>query len=175
MSRVARMTAFLAVAAALAGCNSTASGPALEEAAQPVAQKQEGRIPDYCPRISLREGTAILRKKVGEDIDYIASIGDTSRSCRLIDGQLHISVGVAGRLTAGAAAKARTEPLPVRVAVVRGTDVLYSKLGTVGVPVKGGGGADSFTYVDDAIVIPEPPEKNIIIYAGFDEGAPAKK
>ncbi|WP_131829859.1 hypothetical protein [Consotaella salsifontis] len=164
--------AALAGFAILAGCQS--STPPADLSANPVPSAAEGRIPEYCPRVSLREGTAVLTKKAGEDVVYVASITDSSRECHVVNGQLMMKVGIAGRVMPGPAAKSGTIQLPIRVALVSGSDVLYSQLSQQSVSVSAGGGAVQFVYVDDRVVVPEPPARTYAVYAGFDEG-PAPK
>ena len=62
--------------------------------------------------------------------------------------------------------------LPIRVAVLRGNDVVYSELGQQTVAITRNGGAQTFTYVDESVLIDPAPTAGIVIFAGFDEGAP---
>ena len=135
----------------------------------PVVAAQQGTEAAVCPRIALREGTAILRRGGPEALEYVASITETSRSCRVIGGQLVIEVGIAGRVTPGVAARAGGVQLPIRVAVTRGTDVLYSNMGTQSVAVTPGAGAQNFLYVDRSVRIAEPADRAVAIQVGFDE------
>ncbi|MEX6506303.1 hypothetical protein [Jiella sp. M17.18] len=139
------------------------------------AEHAQGGEAMYCPQVTLREGTSILTKMVADKIDYQASIQSVTRDCRIVDGQFHIVVGVIGRMMPGPAATSRSVSLPIRVAVTRGQDVVYSALGKLSVPVEKGGVAHSFSYVDNKIVLPVPTEKDIHIFTGFDDGAPAAK
>jgi hypothetical protein len=167
--------------ALLSACSSTDSGAELEAnagalgapggaaaAATAWATAPESR---FCPNVTLREGTAILRKSVGDEVDYVASISEATRDCRIIDGRLRMQIGVAGRVVPGAAAQARAVNLPIRVAVLRGEDVIYSELGQQTVSVAPGAGAKTFRYIDQGIAL-DPSERNVVIYAGFDEGPP---
>lgn len=157
-SKIASLLAGLAI---LSACS---PGGGAVVPAQPQAQEARN-----CPPIVLREGTAILREGPPEALRYIASIAETSRSCRVIDGALHIEVGIAGRVTPGVAAPSGQVQLPLRVAVVRGTEVLYSNLGRLGVSIAPGSGAQTFRYVDRAIRLSEPAAQTINIQVGFDE------
>jgi len=136
------------------------------------SQFSEGTEARYCPTVTLREGTAILRKTIGSEVDYLASIADTTRDCRIVDGKLLMKVGVLGRVTPGAVAQDRTLQLPIRVAVLYGQDVTYSELGQQSVAISRNGGAQTFSYVDESVVIDPAPTEGITIFAGFDEGAP---
>lgn len=172
MFDASRIAAIVAAAALASACTSTDNAGAALEAAPPkmASAEPEGTVPDYCPNVSLREGTAILRKGLGDDLQYIASIVSTSRDCRIVDGQLRMKVGVSGRVVPGPAAKPGATSLPIRIAVVRGEEVLYSAKGSQTIEVKPGQGGDQFVYVDQAVAVPEPTAKNLVIYAGFDEG-----
>ena len=163
-----------------AGCSTSGRGPVpapASSASLPASAAQvasAGKVPDYCPPVALREGTAILRKSAGDAVDYVASITGTSRSCRERDGAYLLEVGVTGRVVPGPASKGGTVNLPVRVAIVDNGKVVYSQLGQQGVLLDSSGGAVSFTYVDRAIRFPAPTARALTIYAGCDEGpAPA--
>ncbi|MEF2553117.1 hypothetical protein VQ042_17395 [Aurantimonas sp. A2-1-M11] len=165
----------------LAACNSAGPGADLGNAgalSQPPSsmtassQFDQGSEARYCPTVTLREGTAILRKTIGEEVDYVASIADTTRDCRIVDGKLLMKIGVLGRVTPGAVAQDRTLRLPIRVAVLRGQDVIYSELGQQSVAITRSGGAQTFTYVDETVLIDPAQTEGIVIFAGFDEGAP---
>lgn len=172
MFDASRIAAFLLAAALVSACSSTNTARTPLDGAPPkmASAEPEGTIPDYCPKVSLREGTAILRKGTGDGLQYVASIVSTSRSCRLVNGELRMKVGVAGRVVPGPAAAAGPIALPIRIAVVRNSDVLYSTKGTQTAQVQPGQGGDQFVYVDEEVAVPEPTAKNLVIYAGFDEG-----
>lgn len=173
MSHAARLAALAMTLGLVAGC--TTSDPARTAAAEAVnADNALGKVPAYCPQVSLREGTAILRKGEGEELQYIASITTTTRSCRVRDGQLYMEVGIAGRVVPGPAAKTGGATLPIRVAITDSGKVVYSNLGQQQVSVSHNSGPQNFTYVDRDVRLPEPQAKTLTIYAGFDEGAPAK-
>ncbi|WP_102959888.1 hypothetical protein [Mangrovicella endophytica] len=167
-----RLAALASAAFILSACNSTGTtGPAaaVEEAKGPPASAfTEGVEPRYCPKIVLREGTAILKRQKGDALDFVASVTGTSRDCRIIDGQLHMKVGVAGRVVPGSATKAAKVNLPIRIAVVRGNEVQYSQMGRQSVTLEGG--ATQFVYVDEAVVVPQPTAQDLQVFAGFDEG-----
>lgn len=177
MAAALRIIVSAAALAALSACTSTGSGPAAESVPAAPAPATEGRVlaSDFCPSVSMREGTATLREMAGEKLDYQASISGANRDCHVVDGKLEMKIGIAGRVMAGEAARARAVKLPIRIAIVHGADVLYSRLGNVQVEVRPGAPAQSFAYVDDQISIAVPEDKNLLIYAGFDTGKPEKK
>lgn len=172
-SSALRFASLAAAALLSAACSSTGTGgPSVAEPV-PVAAATaplEGKAASWCPQISLRDGTVILRKRTGDELEYIASVTATNRDCRVVDGQLRLKIGVAGRVVPGPAGKAGAVSLPIRIAVVQGTTVLYSNKGQQSVAVTPGGAAGEFVYVDNNVSVPEPTAKNLVIYAGFDEG-----
>ncbi|MCB8839167.1 hypothetical protein [Aurantimonas sp. VKM B-3413] len=150
--------------------NSDLAQPSQDPAKPAYAEQAVGTEAPFCPNITLREGTAILQRKVGEKLDYQASIAQATRDCRIVNGQLHIVVGVIGRVMPGLGATTRAVELPIRVAVTSGESVVYSNLGKVTVQITKGGIAQSFKYVDDGITIAQPSSRAVHIFAGFDEG-----
>lgn len=171
MFKACRIAAFLGAAAAVSACTSNNNTVENLDGAPPrmAATEEEGRVPDYCPNVALREGTSILRKGDGATLQYVADITSTSRECRVLNGELRMKVGLAGRVVQGPAAKPGELGLPLRIAVVQGTEVLYSQKGSAAVNLANQG-AQQFVFVDQNIVVPEPTAKNLVIYAGFDEG-----
>ncbi|NDW06467.1 hypothetical protein [Jiella pacifica] len=177
------------LAASLAACTTdsvqnTDLGP--PAAASEVATAEPASAPDdaavrtaagertearFCPQASIREGTSTMQNKDGDALDYQAVIVNAKRDCRIVNGQLQITVGVEGRLMPGRAAKNRTIELPIRVAVVGQDGVIYSNLGKLSLPVKKGGTAQTFRYVEDKILI-APAAGGVVVYTGFDEGPP---
>lgn len=156
---------------ALAACQ---TGETLDVAADDVITEADLRA--YCPQIILREGTAFFNTYTsGNDGDpgsvvYQASIVDQTRTCKYRNGQLFITVAVAGRVVAGPQGTAGDVTLPIRVAVVQGGAPAYSELGRLPVNVQPTAGATQFLYTNDQIILPEPTERNLVIYIGFDEG-----
>lgn len=156
---------------ALAACQ---TGETLDVAAEDVITEADLRA--YCPQIILREGTAFFNTyTAGNDGDaseviYQASIKDQTRTCKYRNGQLFMTVAVAGRVVAGPQGAAGEVSLPIRVAIVQGGNPVYSELGRLPVSVQPTAGATQFLYTNDQIVLPEPAERNLVIYIGFDEG-----
>jgi len=135
----------------------------------------------FCPRVTLRAGTAFYNHYVkggqddGTKLAYQASIGDVTRSCAYNGGMMTINVAVAGRVVPGPAVQAGPITMPIRIAVVRGDEVLYTQLHQYQVTIGGGVGATQFVFNDPNVTIPTPPDKNIMVFAGYDEGPADKK
>ncbi|MCR4281587.1 MAG: hypothetical protein NUV72_00935 [Bauldia sp.] len=136
----------------------------------------------YCPPVQVRPGTEalVIYDRGHEDdpafIRYQGSIGQTARECHPDGtGGLSIKVGIAGRLTAGPKGGAGSATLPIRVAVVKqhGNTVFYSQVFKVPVTVVAPQFSGDFAEVADQINVQlGPGDRDLIIYVGFDEGAP---
>jgi hypothetical protein len=130
----------------------------------------------YCPRVTLLEGTAILRtytkgkKDDPDEIIYQATITDVTRSCKYEAGNLYMQVAAAGRVVFGPKGAAGSLELPVRVVVKQGENVPYSQLGKIQVAVPAGGEATQFIYKDEQVVVPAPKTPSLQVLVGFDEG-----
>ena len=173
-----RIGALLAVSAGLlAGCQSGGGVDALDLGNQPAEEQVKlSELRMYCPEIQLRQGTAYFSTyaRGGEDdpskIVYQASIADVTRRCTNNNGQLNINVAVAGRIVPGPQGKAGTITMPIRVAIVQGSETLYSQLYKHPVTVGDTIGATQFIFSDPTISIPVPARQNVLIFAGYDEG-----
>lgn len=163
--------------AALAGCTTsgtqkTADG-SLTEAGQPRIKESELRA--FCPTVSLREGTAYFNTyEKGGDKDasrviYQAALTDTTRACQYADGTINLDVAAAGKVVPGPKYKSGNITMPIRVAVVEGGKVIYSKLHKQTANVSSGG-ATQFVFNDKAISIPTASAQSVQIFVGFDEG-----
>ena len=171
--------AILSIAVFAAGCQSSDVPGALDVNSGNTAEKQIETITTdelraYCPQVTLRSGTAYFNtyERGGDDdrqrIIYQASITDVTRSCTYAPGTLTMNVAVAGRVVPGPKGSAGEIAMPIRIVVVQGSDVLYSQLHKHTVNV--GAAGTQFVFTDPAVTIPLPQERNIIVYAGYDEG-----
>lgn len=169
---------------AVAGCQSSDSSGILNLGSQkqdtpPAPKVTASSLQAYCPKVTVRDGTAYFDTyaKGGQGdqtkIVYQASISDVTRDCSRANGSLTLNVAVAGKVVPGPAAKPGTVTMPIRIVVLNGTDVLYSKLHQYPVQVSDMSAATQFVFNDASIVVPEPTEKTYQIFAGYDEG-PAK-
>lgn len=168
---------------ALAGCQSASDGAAslfggdsrtTDAAGNELPRLSELRA--YCPNVTLRSGTASYNTYSGRAKDdpqqmvYQASIADVTRKCSYTDDAVAMTVAVAGRVVPGPMGRAGTITMPIRVAVVRGDQTIYSKLHRFPVQVSDTAGATQFVFTDTEVVIPGPVERNIQVFAGYDEG-----
>jgi len=167
---------------ALAGCQSNDTAGALGLGGS--GQQQEKITPEelraFCPRVTLRDGTAYFNtyEKGGQDdpnkVIYQASISDVTRACTYGPGTMTINVAVAGRVVNGPVGKPGTITMPIRVAVMRGEEVLYSQIHQYQVNVAATG-ATQFVFNDPNVSIAATNDRNVQIFAGYDEGPPKKK
>ncbi len=176
----------LVFAVALSGCNSTKGPDALDLAATPAPKAAEEKVlasdlVGFCPQVILREGTAVTTKyEKGGDGDaariiYQGSIAEVTRACKRADGNVSITVGVAGKVVPGPKASGDPTSLPIRVAIVEGENVLYSELQNFQVTVVAGQPATQFVFSDPNPVVPVANIKAVQIFVGFDEGPPKPK
>ncbi len=166
---------------AVAGCQSGDGGATLASGGAAAQGKVlESELRGYCPPVTLREGTAFFSAyaKGGQDdpskLQYQASITEVTRACSRSGGNLTINVAVAGRVVPGPAGAPRSVTMPIRVVVLREDTVLYSKLQKHPVSLGGAAVATQFVVNDPNVRIPDPRERGIQVFAGFDEG-PAPK
>lgn len=169
---------------AAAGCQSGDSTSVLnvgDKATQPPSAKiTASELTAYCPNVTLREGTAYYntyQKGASDDptkLIYQASISDVTRACTRANGMLTINVAVAGKVVPGPAGSAGTITMPIRVVVTRGDEVLYTRLHKYQVNVADTSSATQFIFNDPNVTFPDPPERNIRVFAGYDEGPPKK-
>ncbi|WP_200911708.1 hypothetical protein [Mesorhizobium sp. 1M-11] len=159
-----------------------------------VAKAKASDLRAYCPKVTLREGTAVYntygkagaKPKAPKDQDpalatdtaqddsarlsYQASIGDVTRDCNRDNGMLNMKIAVAGRIVPGPTAVPGTVTLPIRVAVVEGDKVLYSQIYQHKVQISDTSTATQFVLNDSNISIPQPSAATYQAFAGFDEG-----
>ena len=174
----------------LASCNSSGTGnvdntlnvtPGSGQQSANLPQVDEIQDPRaYCPKAVLRAGTEtfdVYPKGVSKDdegasskLRYRATISEIARECNYASGFINIRVGVRGRYLSGPGGETGSFPMPVRVAVTQGDNVLYTQLHQIQADIPPGQRNGTFSYVDGNISIPEPDRENVIIYVGYDEG-----
>lgn len=182
----------VAAASALTACQSTANKPvdlgiggaSTDQSAatggDQIAATEPGTISEtelraYCPRVVLRAGTSSYRTHEGADTEdpsaviYQAMIAETSRSCTYGNGMLNMTVALAGRVVPGPKGREGQITMPIRVAVTRGDEVLYTQLHQHPVQVTAGG-ATQFLFTDAAVTFPQPTQRNVTVFVGYDEG-----
>ncbi|MFZ1813314.1 MAG: hypothetical protein WBO55_18735 [Rhizobiaceae bacterium] len=133
----------------------------------------------YCPRATIRGGTEsynVYPPKTKPDdpelstkLRFRGTVREVVRECNTAGEFLNIKVGIAGRAVSGPSGETGTFTMPIRIAVTRGDEVLYSQLHEVMAEIPPGRTNNTFSFVDAAISIPRPDKENVIIYVGYDE------
>ncbi|WP_297322560.1 hypothetical protein [uncultured Bartonella sp.] len=140
----------------------------------PEPQITEAQLRAYCPLVFMRDDTAFYNVyERGGDNDatkviYQAAIRDVTRTCNTTDTTLSMKVAAAGRVVPGPMFKKGTVSLPIRVTVMQGDSVIYSKLRNYPVQINNGIDATQFIFSDDQISFPKPTAKNIRVFIGYD-------
>jgi hypothetical protein len=194
MARFGFVPGIVVLALGVAGCSSisevitpaergVASAPQASSAApiNPAFDPSQFRITGTCPRVNVLGGAeTMLVYETGKQGDPAAlrfqgSLTQTARECSLVGENTLIKVGVAGRVLSGPKGATGTVTLPVRVAVRRGTDVLYSQLHQVAVNVAPPDFGAAWSKVDEMVSIPAAAADDAQILVGFDTQAPAPR
>jgi hypothetical protein len=166
---------------AVAGCQSGDSGNVLNVGGDKAAEEPkvlESELRAFCPPVKLREGTAYFNTytKGGQDdpakMLYQASITDVTRTCSNASGTMTMNVAVAGKVVPGPAGAPGNVTMPIRIAVTRGDEVLYSQLHKYQVAVGDASAATQFVFNDTSVSFPAPQQADVQVFAGYDEGPP---
>ena len=170
---------------AAAGCQSGDGGGVLGLGGDKEKKPQEGKVLasellGYCPQVTLKEDTGYFNRyaKGGEEdpakLSFQASISEVTRSCSRATGVLTMDVAAAGRVVPGPARVSGTVTLPIRVVVLQGGEVIYSKQINHQVNVSGNQ-VQQFIVSDPNVSVPIPADNTLQVFAGFDAGPPKKK
>lgn len=160
----------------VAGCNTTGG----KNAAETAGAAEDNRITSeelraYCPSVSLREGTAYYSRyaksaeKTSDQLMYQATITDTTRACKYGNGTMTMEIAAAGRIVPGPKFNSGSTTMPIRVAVMQGDKVVYSKLHQQPVSLSSNT-ASQFVFNDNQVTFPTPDRQNVQVFVGFDEG-----
>lgn len=184
---------------AAAGCQSgdvADAGKPNASAPPPPAEKiTSAELHAYCPKVTLRDGTAYFNtyakaaRKPARQSDqpadptaapdagpgpdmvvYQASITDVTRSCTYAPGTMTMNVAVAGKVVPGPMGAAGAITMPIRIVVMKGDEVLYSKLTQYKVAIADAANPVQFVFNDPDVVVPQPTTPNYRVFAGYDEG-----
>ena len=139
---------------------------------QKPKKKADAAVQDAQAAEPAPDGTIVDPLKDPTKIIYQASITDVTRDCTHANGSLTMKIAVAGKIVPGPMFSPGTISMPIRVAVMHGTDVLYSQLHPYQVQVSNPSTATQFVFTDSNIVVPEPTAKDYQAFAGYDEATP---
>lgn len=136
-----------------------------------------------CPKAEILDGTVAYRSgdaSSARGVAYQAAIGDIARECALVsETQIRIRVGVQGRVILGEAGKPGTYSIPVRVAVRKGSETVYSKMSPASITIPPNDTQAAFIALDEGILLPvgvNDPGDEYIVLVGLDPqgGRPAR-
>ncbi len=98
------------------------------------------------------DGTIVDPDRDPAKIIYQASITDVTRDCSRANGQLTMKIAVAGKVVPGPMFAPGTITMPIRIAVMHGTEVLYSQMHPYQVQVTDPSAATQFVFTDPNVV-----------------------
>ncbi|OHV85607.1 hypothetical protein [Ensifer sp. LCM 4579] len=174
-ANVSRHLLAMSVLLAVAGCNKTQTGGAIE-AGGSASAPTPAVVQAACPPVTLRDGTASYRTyaKGGKDdptkVVYQASLADTTRQCVQSQDSLRVTVVAQGRVVAGPAGGPGKLTMPIRVAATDGEKTLYSELTQFPVEVPPGSTNAQFVFTKADVTLPAGAGADAKIFIGFDEG-----
>ncbi|WP_297103904.1 hypothetical protein [uncultured Devosia sp.] len=182
-----RIPALAGLAVLLAGCSmgsmfggGTSTNANLQNATatpQAVAQAQTNALPviaTECPPIKVRLGGEAMYYygggRVGDPkaLQYQGVIDETSRNCVVSNGQITVNMGVTGRVLLGPAGSQSTVNAPIRFAVERDGQAIFSEKYTLAVPIVPPSQTAEFVKVVENVTIPYLGGETITIWVGFD-------
>ena len=188
LSAALRLSAATATAALLAACSmgglmgggNTAQTQQLQNATPSpaaVAQAQTNALPAIattCPPIRVRVGSEAMfyygggRTGDAKSLQYQGVIDETSRNCVVSNGLITVNMGVVGRVLLGPAGNQSTVNAPIRFAVERDGQAVFSEKHTIPVPVVAPARSAEFVKVLENVAIPYLGGEDITIWVGFD-------
>jgi hypothetical protein len=156
-----------ACAALLSGCGSTTGSSianliAFNSPTAPEPVDMTRRVAKVeCPSIDVLENGSVLQVGSGPGLRHQFTLGDMSRECAVVNGQIAIRVGVSGRVIAGPAGGAGSFSVPIRVGVRREADqkILVSKVYNVPAAIPAGSASGVFSFVADPLTVPYTREE----------------
>lgn len=144
-----------------------------------------GIVAASCPNVEVRDGTETLRTfragagEAAEALVWQATLGKLARECRTLGPDDNFAgsyrVGAIGRLLLGPSGAPGIYQIPVRIAIVRGDNVLDSRLTQVSVSIPPNEAQASFSVVIDNFKITRDPSdklSDLQIFVGFDPAPP---
>ena len=188
LSLMLRLSAACATATLLAACSmgsmfgggNAAQNQQLQNAtATPaaVAQAQTNALPAIateCPPIRVRAGSEAMfyygNGRTGDPkaLQYQGVIDESSRNCVVSNGLITVNMGVVGRVLLGPAGNQSTINAPIRFAVERDGQAVFSEKHTIPVSIVAPARSAEFVKVLENIAIPYLGGEDITIWVGFD-------
>ena len=142
-----------------------------------VAQAQTNALPAIatsCPPIRVRAGSEAMfyygngRTGDARALQYQGVIDETSRNCVVSNGLITVNMGVVGRVLLGPAGTQTTVNAPIRFAVERDGQAIFSEKHTIPVAVTAPARSAEFVKVIENVALPYLGGEDITIWVGFD-------
>jgi hypothetical protein len=187
LAALARLSSASFLAVTLAGCSmgglmggGSGSSANLQNATptpQAVAQSATSALPviaTECPPIKVRLGGEAMFQygggRVGDAnaLQYQGVIDETSRNCVVSNGQIRVNMGVTGRVLLGPAGSQSSVNAPIRFAVERDGQAIFSEKYTIPVAITPPAQTAEFVKVVENVTIPYLGGETITIWVGFD-------
>ncbi len=192
MRRAALATGAAVLAAALSGCgigslmgggdstvtgatgNSLANAETSQEAIAQAAPNALPAIATECPPIKVRNGGEAIFSYAGnntgnaEALRYQAVIDKHSRNCVVSNGLITVRMGVIGRLMLGPSGERGDYTVPLRFAVERDEQAVFTQKYDIPVSVTPPSESEEFVKVVENVAIPYVGGEDITIWVGFD-------
>jgi hypothetical protein len=188
VSSALRISALGSIAALLAGCSmgglmgggNTAQTQTLQNATPSpaaVAQAQTNALPaiaTQCPPIRVRPGSEAMfyygGGRVGDarSLQYQGVIDETSRNCVVSNGLITVNMGVVGRVLLGPQGNQNSINAPIRFAVERDGQAIFSEKYTIPVAIAAPARSAEFVKVIENVQVPYLGGEDITIWVGFD-------
>lgn len=183
-----RLSAAAATASVLAACSmggmfgggNAAQNQQLQNATPTpaaVAQAQSTALPAIatsCPPIRIRPGSEAMfyygngRTGDAKALQYQGVIDETSRNCVVSNGLITVNMGVVGRVLLGPAGSQASVNAPIRFAVERDGQAVFSEKHTIPVAITAPARSAEFVKVLENVAIPYLGGEEIVIWVGFD-------
>ena len=144
-----------------------------------MAQAQTNALPAIateCPPIRVRTGSEAMfyygNGRVGDPraVQYQGVIDKSSRNCVVSNGLITVQMGVEGRVLLGPAGSQTTVNVPIRFAVERDRQAVFSEKYQIAVAIPPPAQSGSFVKVVQNVAIPYLGGEDITIWVGFDTG-----
>jgi hypothetical protein len=142
-----------------------------------VAQAQTSALPAIateCPPIRIRPGSEAMfyygngRTGDAKALQYQGVIDETSRNCVVSNGLITVNMGVVGRVLLGPAGSQSSVNAPIRFAVERDGQAVFSEKYTMPVAIAAPARSAEFVKVIENVAIPYLGGEEITIWVGFD-------
>ena len=144
-----------------------------------MAQAQTNALPAIateCPPIKVRTGSEAMfyygNGKVGDPraLQYQGVIDKSTRNCVVSNGLITVQMGVEGRVLLGPTGTQTSVNVPVRFAVERDRQAVFSEKYQIPVAITPPAQSGEFIKVVQNVAIPYLGGEDITIWVGFDTG-----